>query len=222
MTRLNLAEDIVLLLLDDETGKMEDVHANVMEMLMAGAVLMDLGLKERIDWDLDSLFVIDKTPIGDTMLDAALKQISEEPTALAPKAWIQRIAERGMDIRSAAINSLVNRSIIRVEDTKFLWVFGTRRYPVIDNREEREAKLRLMDVLLSDTIPDPHDVALICLADAASVFEIILSERELRQAGKRIEQVRKLDLVGQVMSNQIRKFVYDITMAIAHAQQPLY
>lgn len=222
MTTLNLAEDIVLLLLDDETGKMEDVHANVMEMLMAGAVLMDLGLNERIDWDLERVFVIDKTPTGDVILDAALQQLTDRTENLTPKAWIQRIAERGMEIRAAAIDSLVNRGIIRVEDTKFLWVFGTRRYPVIDNREEREAKLRLMDVLLSDTIPDPHDVALICLADAASVFEIILSERELRQASKRIEQVRKLDLVGQVMSNQIRKFVYDITMAIAHAQQPLY
>ena len=222
MATLNLAEDIVLLLLDDETGKMEDVHVNVMEMLMAGAVLMDLGLKGRLDWDLERLFVIDETPTGDAMLDAVLAQVSAETEAMAPKAWIQRIAERGMEIRAAAIDSLVARRIIRVEDTRFLWVFGSRRYPVIDDTEEREAKLRLMDVLLSDTIPDPHDVALICLADAASVFEVILSERELRQAGKRIEQVRKLDLVGQAMSNQIRKFIYDVTMAIAHAQQPLY
>ena len=156
------------------------------------------------------------------MLDGVLAQVCAHSEPMAPKAWIQRIAERGMEIRAAAIDSLVARRIINVEDRRFLWVFGSRRYPVIDNTEEREAKLRLMDVLLSDTIPDPHDVALICLADAASVFEIILSERELRQAGKRIEQVRKLDLVGQAMSSQIHKFVYDITMAIAHAQQPLY
>ncbi len=222
MARLNLAQDVVLLLLDDETGKMEDIHANVMEMLMAGAVLMDLGLLGRIDWDLERLFVIDQSPTGDAMLDSTLEQITSEPESLSPKAWVQRIAEQGMELRAAAIDSLVERGIIRIEDTKFLWVFGVRRYPVIDDREEREAKLRLMDVLLSNTIPTPHDVALICLADAASVFEIILSERELRQASKRIEQVRKLDLVGQAMSSQIRKFIYDVTMAIAHAQQPLY
>ena len=222
MATLNLAEDIVLLLLDDETGKMEDIHANVMEMLMAGAVLMDLGLKGRLDWDLERLFVVNETPTGDAVLDGVLAQVCAHSEPMAPKAWIQRIAERGMEIRAAAIDSLVARRIINVEDRRFLWVFGSRRYPVIDNTEEREAKLRLMDVLLSDTIPDPHDIALICLADAASVFEIILSERELRQAGKRIEQVRKLDLVGQAMSSQIHKFVYDITMAIAHAQQPLY
>lgn len=222
MATLNLAEDIVLLLLDDETGKMEDIHANVMEMLMAGAVLMDLGLKGRLDWDLERLFVVDDAPTGDPVLDGVLAQVSAHSEPMAPKAWIQRVAERGMEIRAAAIDSLVARRIIKVEDRRFLWVFGSRRYPVIDNTEEREAKLRLMDVLLSDTIPDPHDVALICLADAASVFEVILSDRELRQAGKRIEQVRKLDLVGQAMSSQIHKFVYDITMAIAHAQQPLY
>ncbi len=222
MSKLTLAEDIILLLLDDDTGKMEDLHANVTEMLMAGAVLMDLGLRKRIDCDLERLFVVDATPTSDAILDETLAQIETEAESLPPKTWIQRIAEQGMGIRQAAIERLERRNIIKVEDTSFLWVFGSRRYPVIDDREEREAKLRLMDVLLSDKIPDPHDVALICLADSASVFEVILSERELRHAGERIEQVRKLDLIGQAMSDQIRKFVYDITMAIAHAQQPLY
>ena len=155
MSKLNLAEDIILLLLDDDTGKMEDVHANVTEMLMAGAVLMDLGLKGRIDCDLERLFVVDATPTGDAILDETLRQIETEAESLPPKTWIQRIAEQGMQIRDAAIASLERRNIIKVQDTRFLWVFGSRRYPVIDDREEREAKLRLMDVLLSDKIPDP-------------------------------------------------------------------
>ncbi len=222
MSSLSLAEDIILLLIDDQSGKMEDVHSNVLEMLMAGAVVMDLSLRFRIDSDLDSLFVIDSTPTGDPILDSTLERIAGEAETLSAKVWIQRIAETGMEIRDAVIDRLVERRILRVEDTRFLWVFGSRRYPVIDDREEREAKLRLLDVLFSDSIPDPHDIALICLADAGAVFELILTDRELRQVSSRIEQVRKLDLIGQAMANQIHQFVYDVTLAIAQAQQPLY
>ena len=68
-----------------------------------------------------------------------------------------------------------------------------------------------MQVLFSDEIPDPRDVVLICLADACGIFKELLSRRELGQATDRIEQVRRLDLIGQAMSRAIG----DIEMSIA-------
>ena len=76
---------------------------------------------------------------------------------------------------------------------------------------EREVKLRIMGVLFSDDIPDPRDVVIICLADACGIFRGILSRRELDRASARIEQVRKLDLIGQAMTQAIR----DIELSVA-------
>ena len=42
---LTFVEEILLLLLDDETGAMKRVAPNVMELLIAGAILMDLALR---------------------------------------------------------------------------------------------------------------------------------------------------------------------------------
>ena len=56
---------------------------------------------------------------------------------------------------------------------------------------------------------------LICLADACGIFRELLSARESRQASDRIEQVRRLDLIGQSMSQAI----HDIELSIAASVQ---
>ena len=72
-------------------------------------------------------------------------------------------------------------------------------------------KLRIMEVLFSDQIPGPRDVVIIALADACGIFRELLSKRELDQAAPRIEQVRKLDLIGQAMAETI----HDMEMWLA-------
>ena len=117
------------------------------------------------------------------------------------------------EIRAAALARLVDRGVLEERDNRFLWVFHSRRYPAVDGQIRREVKLRIMEVLLSDEIPDPRDVMLICLADACGIFRALLSGRELAQATPRIEQVAKLDLIGQAMFRAIN----DVRMAVAAA-----
>ncbi len=220
MAGLTFAEEILLLLLDDETGKMESVHPTVMEMLMAGAAMMDLGMRGHIDCDLEKVFVTDESPTGEAALDLAFQDIRSADESLHPRQWIQRLSDRGLELRDMALHRLVERGVLREEEKKFLWVFGRRRYPVVDDHEEREVKMRLLDVLLSDSVPEPRDIVLICLADAVDAFQFILSPRELRLADKRIAQVRKLDLIGQAMSEEIQRTVFDIAVAVSQAHQP--
>ena len=59
------------------------------------------------------------------------------------------------------------------------WVLGSRRYPRVDGRPLREVKRRIMDVLLSETIPDPRDIAIICLTDACVLWHGMIHRREL-------------------------------------------
>ena len=97
-------------------------------------------------------------------------------------------------------------------------MFQSRRYPVIDGDAEREVKLRIMEVLFSNEIPDPRDIVLICLVDACGIFRELLSAREVERVSDRIEQVRKLDLIGQAVS----KAVWDIQSSIALAMHPTF
>ena len=172
---------------------------------------MELALQDRVDSDLEALWVVDSTPVGEPYLDNLLQQLSESKGKHDPEVWIQRLSEDSGSIQEAALRRLVERGVLREEEKRFLWVFESRRYPMIDGKEEREVKLRIMGVLFSEDIPDPRDVALISLVDACRLFEEILGPRELERVRDRIAVIRKLDLIGQAMQAKIREIERIVT-----------
>ena len=216
--KLRFAEEITLLMLDDENGDFVRVPAWSMQCAYAGAVLMDLALENRIDTDLQRLILIDPTPLDDELLDSTLALLAQSTETHDARHWIENIAKRADEIQEGALARLVERGILRREEDRFLWVFQSRRYPVVDGKAEREVKLRIMEVLFSDDIPVPRDIVIICLADICGILRELLSSRELEGATRRIEQVRKLDLIGQAVS----KAVWDIQSSIALAMHPMF
>ena len=212
---LRFAEEIVLLLLDDEDGSFAHVPRLALNYALAGGVLMDLAMENRVDTDIENLTLIDGTPTGDSLLDPTLADIQTvEERNLS--FWVERTAHNGDAIREEALARLVSGGILEERDERFLWVFKSRRYPSLHGEAEREVKLRIMEVLFSDEIPDPRDVMLICLADACGILARLVSREELERASARIEQVRKLDLIGQAMSQAIT----DIELSVIALAQP--
>ena len=210
---LRFAEEIMLLLLDDKGGRFVDAHSVSRKYALAGAVLMDLALEGRIDTDPERLFVIDSTPLEDDLLDPTLARIAQSAETHTPSYWISQTVAHAGDIQERSLTRLVERGILQREDDRFMWVFQTRRYPIIDNKTVREVKLRIMGVLFSDDIPDARDIVIISLSDACGIFRGIFSSRELEGAAQRIDQVRKMDLIGR----EVSKAVQDIELSLAAA-----
>ena len=69
---LRFAEEIMLLLLDDENGSFARVPDRLVRYALGGGVLMELALEDRIDTDLDKLVLIDNTPLQDSLVDPTL------------------------------------------------------------------------------------------------------------------------------------------------------
>ena len=210
---LRFAEEIILLMLHDDDGKFAHVPSWSMDRALAGAVLMDLALENRIDTDPENLILVDGTPVGDSLLDPTLAEVAAGDQRDA-RYWVEHTAKKGEQIREEALSRLVDAGILERHEDRVLWVFRSRRYPLVDGKAEREVKLRIMEVLFSDQIPEPRDVVIIALADACGIFRELLPKRELEQAAARIEQVRKLDLIGQAMAQTI----YDMEMWLAAAR----
>ncbi len=211
---LRFAEELMLLILDDENGRFARVPDRLMRYALAGGVLMDLALENRIDTDLKNLILVDSTPVQDSLLDPTLADIAQATDTKDARFWVERTALRADEIREEALNRLVEQGILQREEDRFLWVFQSRRYPIVDNTAEREVKLRIMEVLFSDEIPDPRDVVIIGLAHACDIFTEILSARELARVADRIDQVRKLDLIGQAMSQAITDIELSLALAV--------
>lgn len=212
---LTFAEEIMLLLLGDEDGEMAPVDAWMLKCILAGAVLMDLALRDRVDSDLDHLFMIDPTPTGDPSLDTTLAALaahaqSGEPR-MSAKAWTESIASNGENFGLYALKRLVSRGILVEQENRFLWRLQSRSYPMIDGKAEQEVRARIQAILFSDEVPDPRDIVIINLVEACGLFGAILEDHDSEQVRSRIDQVRHMDLIGQAMAHAIA----DIQSAVA-------
>jgi Golgi phosphoprotein 3 len=193
---LSFAEEILLLSLDDQ-GTIRQLSAVSLDYALAGAVLTDLALLNRIDTDLEALFVVDSTPTGDTFFDSVLGEIHSDVNRWPAMHWLDHFSKQGARIQELVLNRLIEKQILKKENRKILWVFEVNRYPIIDNTEPREVKTRLRELILSDDLPDPHDAVLISLANSCGLFSEIFTKSELDSVRARIESLARLDLVGR-------------------------
>ena len=163
-------------------------------------MLTDLALENRIDTDPERLFLIDSTPVGDHILDSVLAGIAETPETFDVRYRVQHTAEHAERIRVRALERLIERGILQQRNERFLWLFGSRRYPTVDGKADQEVKLRIMSVLFSDEIPDPRDMTVVEMADTCGIFAELLAKREFEHAAPRIAQISGLDLVLRAVS----------------------
>ena len=207
---LRYAEEILLLVLDEGRGELAPgMPERSLDLALAGAVLMDLALEDRIDTDSERLMLVDATPLDEDILDSTLAEIAGADQEHDTGYWLERTAERGDRIREAALARLTDRGILSSEADGPLSlvpsVSRSRRYPVADGQWVEETRLRIMRLLFSDDIPDPRDIGIVALADACGVFRTILAPEERAQVRDRIDLLRNLDLIARTMGRAIKE-----------------
>ncbi len=203
------AEEFLLFLLDEQHGTLLPMTERTEHLVLAGAVLMDLQLANRIDTDLDNLTPSNPTPLNDDVLDPTLADIVDAKETHDALYWVERTARRGHEIRERAIARLVRRGILREPgDDEFLSltpeVAHARRYPSTNGVAPEHVRLRIMRVLFSDDIPDPADIVIISLVDTCDLWRKLLTAEELVKARERIEIVSRLDLIGRAVATLVR------------------
>jgi MHS family proline/betaine transporter-like MFS transporter len=193
---ISLIEEFLLLALEDEGGQFSRIPETSLGCGLAGAALMDLEIRGRIETGLEGLWVVDTGTTGLAMLDRLLADIAAETKRLHPKEWIARLIPRAIQLRSEALQTLCERGILAQQDHLFLWVLQERRYPVEHGEERLECKRRVLELLFNEELPNHHDAGLVALADACGMFHHILAHTTLAEAASRIEQLRGMDMIG--------------------------
>ena len=201
---LTFAEEFLLLAHDEESGDFAEIGFQVMSSVLAGAALMDLALQGRIDSDQHYLILVDPKPVDEPILDFCLARIAATREPKSIQDWIPPLAIHGARLRSLTIDRLLARGILERANKRFLWVFHTRVYPLIDERETVEVKRRIADILFTDDIPDPRDTFLLALAERSGLLTEVFSQAVAEDRRERIQQLLHLDLLGQAVNKAIR------------------
>ncbi|MHC1707258.1 MAG: GPP34 family phosphoprotein [Bacteroidales bacterium] len=200
---LTIPEEILLLSID-ETGGISP-ESKTLDVVLASAILMDLAIRKKIDTDLHYLIHVDGSPTGDAILDDALTFLFDHKDQKPPVYWLTQLGLRADAYKEDLLASLTLKRVLKVDNKKILWMFATRKYPVIGNQELKDVKTRVRDLVFSDELPELIDMAIVSLAHYGSLLEFIFTPEEIHKYKGRIEQIAKMDLIGQAIGQALHE-----------------
>lgn len=192
-----LAEDLLLLLTHDQTGRLT-ASASEVDVALGGALLLELTLMHRVDLAGPSeqvregrLVVRDASATEDRLLDGALATVGEKQ-GKEPQDVVRALGKR---LRARLYDRLVDRGVLRAEGGKILGIFPGHTWPARDAAHENAIRADLLIALRTAGTADPRTGALVSLLLALkAVHKAVdpaaagLSKRDMNANAKRIAE----------------------------------
>lgn len=172
-----IAEDLLLLLLDDDSGSLPALWTDV-QVPLGAALLAELGLAGAVHpgrppmedgapllsadpWPSPSVVVEDGVDVEDPVLRDALATVREHPRSADELAFVL-----GDGLLERLTDRLVDAGVLERHETRVLGVIPRTRWPALRTTEEAAVRDALHRALLDGEQPDGRTAALAALLQA--------------------------------------------------------
>jgi hypothetical protein len=219
MTTL-IAEDLLLLLLDDEKGTATSSYVDV---ALGGAVLLELALAEAVTvrertsiWSGAKVVATPGAVVDDPVLAAGLATVAERERSASD--LVNRL---GKGVKGVLAERLAARGLLQRQDDKVLGLFPRTRWLAADTAHEVEVRRRLSAVLVQGVEPDARTGALVALLASvdkapASVDHEGVPKRDVRRRAKEVaEGAWAADAVKDAIAASTAAVMAGVTAATA-------
>jgi hypothetical protein len=210
---VDLPEGLLLLATDDATGRI-GTKSGALDYGVAGAVLTELFLQERLTLRDGKVAVEDASATGDPVFDDALGRIAASKPRDA-RHWVNKLPRT--DYRNAVLDRLVDKGVLRREEHRLLWIIPVDRYPAEDDAPEQHVWEAVRAAVLDGAPPQPRIAVLIGILKACDLLDTVFSKNERKQHRDRIEQIARAELMGQAVSKAVKDMQAATTAAIVAA-----
>lgn len=200
-----IAEDLLLLLLDDESGRL--THASYLDTAVGGALLVELALADNVEvvkgsgmWARAKVVTTGTPAPEDATLAAALATVAEKGRTAQ-----DLVGRLGKGRRDELLERLEERGIVRREEDKVLGLFPRRRWPAVDSSHEDDVRRQLGDALVRGVAPTERTAGLVAVLSALGVAHRVL-DREGLPAGelrKRAKAIADGDWAAKAVKDSI-------------------
>lgn len=204
-----IAEEVLLILFDDKTGKYLGARRNIVigtallaELALGGALAL---VGERTTLHDPRLEVVPGVGVTDDVLARVLGCVDAESLEI-PKA----ISAVGKEFHTDVTARMVGRGWVTEERHTILGLHPHQRYPARDTSYEAGLRARISSVLVDGHSPDHRLATVIAVIDLIGVTASLVDHRGVsrRVVAKRADQARRVllatDVLGQVLTTAAR------------------
>jgi hypothetical protein len=207
-----IAEDVLLLLVDDVTGRFL-VDSTKLDNVLAGAVLVELATIERLGFPPEGsgvkrgrMVVVDPTQPGDPVLDSSLVTVAASRPA-KPEQLIAKLRRR---LRATLLERLSAAGAVRRSTRRLMGILPRTTWPAVDSSHKRELRARLQDALVAGATPDGRTAALVSLLAAVNAAHKVVD------GDKKLIRARAKDIAaGEWAGAAVKKAIDAVNASIA-------
>ncbi|MER7108455.1 GOLPH3/VPS74 family protein [Streptomyces sp. NPDC000229] len=199
---VTLAEEIALLSLDDESGAAKERSSA--GWAVAGGILLELAMADRVSVSDGRLAVTDTTPTGTALLDGRLAQLDEWTRRKSRRKVTEWLSKDQSKSVTATVEALCERGLVVEEQSRVLGLFPVRRYPEADGSVEQELRARLTSVVVHGTEPDDRTSGLVSLLHAAKLHRLAFPDVPHKLVAPRMAKIADGQWAGDGVREAIR------------------
>lgn len=211
---LDLLEEFLLIALDDSKGQFV-IDSTHLHYGFAGAILLELALREKITVAGDSIRINDSAAVTEVALNKVLGYLKEDAKSAKVKDVINALGKQASDLKQDVLQRLINKGILKKEEAKILWIIPNNKYPTSNLSPENKVRERLKAVMLDGAKSEPRDIMLLSLIDVSDLTkEAFRDKSDYREVKMKIKEVTQDIKISGVINKSIREIQAAIMIAI--------
>ena len=180
--KLSIAEGFYLIALDDEEGRILAAAEKTVVPGVISACILELYLLKKISLANGTIKVLDTIGTGNGILDNVLKKLQ---SGVSVVDQVKSMSSRFKDIQEDLNALLVQRGILKKEETKLLWIPLSDRMDNANYAFEQEIRNNLKAIVFKSAKPSASFTILYCLIDYCNILsEVFRDKDELIDAEK--------------------------------------
>jgi molybdopterin-dependent oxidoreductase alpha subunit len=198
------SEQFLLLSVDPVSGRMFPVPDQVLQLTLAGALLIDASFDSRINDDWEQLTVLQVPESGNSAVDGALRCLLALERSIPLNTALTLVAANGNTLSRLVWNSLQEKGSLVYRKSSVLPGSQNQDFFSPDLTRVVEIHKKIRDAVLHDEIPDFQVPALVSLMVAGGLTKFILKPEEAAGFKERIEWLANMESLGREIIRTVR------------------
>ena len=202
---LTLPQELYLLALHEEKGRVPASLATSLHYGLGGAILAELILQSRVGLDDErKAVVVNNSMFGeDDLLNEGLERIQASGRHHKSTYWVSTFSGHIKKLEKRLAYHLVDAGVLRKEEKRFLGVVPYEAYPAQDASARFWIKQHLRSVVLGGEVLDVHTAMLLSLVRACDLLGRVFTRDELKAARRKIEELTRGEVIGEAVQQAI-------------------
>ena len=200
---LTLGEELLILSIEDGKGALTPFTSETLRYGLAGAILADLVLQEKVTLEKSRLALVDLTSTGDPILDEVIDALAKENKPRKVIHWINSMGSKKITRR--IFHHLSEKGVLRSEEHRYTWVIPYEANSLMNASAKYWLKTRLRKVVLAGEEPELRTLLLLSLLKASRLLNLVFTRDERLEAGRQVGELVKGETIGEAVAHVIKK-----------------